>query len=65
MEKLEYIDGLVNISDKEVLCVVLKNIVMNLRSEGFYDDDIYEYLNNVSLKLLHQKYEDIINQLKK
>lgn len=65
MEKLEYIDGLVNISDKEVLCVVLKNIVMNLRNEGFYDDDIYEYLNNVSLNLLHQKYDDIINQLRK
>ena len=65
MEKLEYIDGLVNTSDKEVLCVVLKNIMMDLRSEGFYDDDIYEYLNNISLKLLHQKYEDIIKQLKK
>ena len=42
MDKLEYIDGLVNLSDKEVLCVVLKNIVKDL-SEGFYDDDIYDY----------------------
>ena len=50
MDKLQYIDGLVNLSDKEVLCVVLKNIVKDLRNEGFYDDDIYDYLNNITFQ---------------
>ena len=65
MDKLEYIDGLVNLSDKEVLCVVLKNIVKDLRNEGLYDDDIYDYLSNIALSIIHKKYEDILNQLKK
>ncbi len=65
MDKLEYIDGLVNIANKEVLCVVINSIIKDLRDEGFYDDDIYEYINNVTLSILHKKYEGILNQLKK
>ena len=45
--------------------MVLKNIVKDLRNEGFYDDDIYDYLNNITLSVLHKKYENILNQLKK
>lgn len=64
MEKLEYIDGLVSIKDKKILCVVLENIMDDLRDEGFYDEDIYGYINNVCLKVLHKKYDGIIDKLK-
>ena len=43
----------------------LLDICETLRNEGFYDDDIYDYLNNITLSVLHKKYENILNQLKK
>lgn len=64
MEKLEYIDGLVTTFMKEQLVNVLEDIINKLRDEECFDEDIYDYINQIVLTILHNKYGDILKKLK-
>jgi hypothetical protein len=64
MEKLEYIDNVINLIVKDNLINSLEDVINDLRKEECFDEDIYEYINKVVLTILHTKYGDILKQLK-
>lgn len=64
MEKLEYIDNVINLIVKDNLINSLEDVINDLREEEYFDEDIYEYINKVVLTILHTKYGDILKQLK-
>jgi hypothetical protein len=64
MEKLEYIDNVINLIVKDNLINSLEDVINDLRKEECFDEDIYEYINKVLLTILHTKYGDILKQLK-
>jgi hypothetical protein len=64
MEKLEYIDNVINLIVKDNLINSLEDVINDLRKEECFDEDIYEYINKVVLTILLTKYGDILKQLK-
>lgn len=64
MEKLEYMEGMVLVKEKNQLEDSLHKIIDDFRNEGFFDEDIYQYINQTVLTVLHNKYGDILNKLK-
>ncbi len=64
-ETKDYMEGLVLIKEKQQLVSDINSIIGDFRDEGFYDGDIYEYLNGLILNELHNKYSDTLNQLRK
>ena len=64
MEKLEYIDNVINLIVKDNLINSLEDVINDLREEECFDEDIYEYINKVVLTILLTKYGDILKQLK-
>ena len=64
MEKLEYIDNVINLIVKDNLINSLEDVINDLRKEECFDEDIYEYINKVVLTILHTKYGYILKQLK-
>ena len=63
-ETKDYMEGLVLIKEKQQLVSDINSIICDFRDEGFYDGDIYEYLNGLILNELHDKYSDTLNQLR-
>tara|TARA_X000000950_G_C13852016_1_gene634898 strand:+ start:690 stop:890 length:201 start_codon:yes stop_codon:yes gene_type:complete len=59
MEKLEYMEGLVLVNEKNQLEESLERIIVDFRNEGFMDDDIYDYIRDITLTQLHKKFDDI------
>jgi len=64
-ETKDYMEGLVLVEEKQQLVSNINSIIGDFRNEGFYDDDIYDYLNDLILTELHNKYSDTLNQLRK
>ena len=64
MEKLEYIDNVINLIVKVNLINSLEDDINELREEECFDEDIYEYINKVVLTMLHTKYGNILKKLK-
>lgn len=64
-ETKDYMEGLVLVEEKQQLVSDINSIISDFRNEGFYDDDIYDYLNDLILTELHNKYSDTLNQLRK
>ena len=64
-ETKDYMEGLVLVEEKQQLVSNIHSLVSDFRNEGFYDDDIYDYLNDLILTELHNKYSDTLNQLRK
>ena len=64
-ETKDYMEGLVLVEEKQQLVSDINSIIGDFRNEGFYDDDIYDYLNDLILTELHNKYSDTLNQLRK
>ena len=64
-ETKDYMEGMVLIKEKQQLVSDINSIIGDFRDEGFYDGDIYEYLNGLILNELHNKYSDTLNQLRK
>ena len=65
MGNLEYMEGLVLIKEKSQLEESLERIIVDFRNEGFMDEDIYDFIRDITLTKLHKKYDNIMNQLKK
>ena len=63
-EKIEYIDNITNMILKERLVNSVEDIVNDLREEECFDEDIYGYINQIVLTILHSKYDGILKQLK-
>ena len=59
MEKLEYMEGMVLVKEKNQLEESLEKIIVDFRKEGFYDEDIYDYIRDITLTQLHKKFDDI------
>lgn len=59
MEKLEYMEGLVLVNEKNQLEESLERIIVDFRNEGFMDEDIYDYIRDITLTQLHKKFDDI------
>lgn len=62
-EKIEYIDNITNMILKENLVNSVEDIVNDLREEECFDEDIYGYINQIVLTILHSKYDGILKQL--
>ena len=64
-ETKDYMEGLVLVEEKQQLVSDINSIIGDFRNEGFYDGDIYDYLYDLILTELHNKYSDTLNQLRK
>lgn len=62
-EQFDYIDGLTTTFVKEQLVNNIEHIVNELRDEDFHDDEIYEYINKITLTIMNGKTYDKIRQL--
>lgn len=66
MNEKEYIDGNVTTFVKEQYESNIMHMVNELRDEGFFDEQIYDYLNDIIIQLMHgKKYRDINDMLRK
>ena len=67
--KLDYMEGLVLYKEEDKIKISLDMIIKDFRKEGFFDDDIYEYLKKVVMDVMlkdeFDKWEDIRNIMKK
>ena len=64
MEKLEYMEGLVLVKEKSQLEESMEKIITDFRNEGIEDDDIYDYIRDITLTQLHKKFDDIRKLIK-
>lgn len=66
--KLDYMEGLVLYKEEDKMKVCIEKIVKDFRVEGFFDDDIYEYLKKVVMDVMlkdeFDKWKDIRNMMK-
>ena len=66
MRQQEYMEGLVLQTEKIKLQESLVNIIKDFRNEGFQDEEIYEYVKDLMITLLHkQSFESIEELLKR
>jgi hypothetical protein len=67
-EKLNYMEGLVLYKEEDKMKLCIEKIVKDFRIEGFYDDDIYEYMKkrvmDVMLKDEFDKWKEIKKLMK-
>ena len=63
-EKMEYIDNILSSISKDNMVNSLEDVIYDLQKEECFDEDIYEYINKIVLTILHNKYGDILKQLK-
>ena len=64
MEKLEYMEGMVLVKEKNQLEESLEKIIVDFRKEGFFDEDIYDYIRDITLTQLHKKFDDVRKLIK-
>ena len=50
--KLDYMEGLVLYKEEDKIKISLDMIIKDFRKEGFFDDDIYEYLKKVVMDVM-------------
>ena len=62
-ERLDYIDSLTTIFVKEQLISNIEFLADELREEGFFDEDIYDYLSTLVLYVLNSDSIDKIKVL--
>ena len=62
-ERLDYIDSLTTIFVKEQLISNIEFLSDELREEGFFDEDIYDYLSTLVLYVLNSDSIDKIKVL--
>ena len=66
MNDKEYIDGNVTTFVKKQYESNIMHMVNELRDEGFFDEQIYDYLNDIIIQLMHgKKFNDINDMLRK
>ena len=63
-EKMEFINNIISSMLKDNMVNSLEDVIYSLQKEECFDEDIYEYINQIVLTILHSKYENIMKQLK-
>ena len=63
-EKMEFIDNIISSMLKDNMVNSLEDVIYSLQKEECFDEDIYEYITQIVLTILHSKYEYIMKQLK-
>ena len=63
--KLDYMNGLVLYKEEDKMKVCIEKIIKDFRVEGFFDDDIYEYLKKVVMDVMLKDEFDKWNDIKK
>jgi len=63
---MEYMEGLVNQREVIVMKEKMLKVIRDFRNEGFEDEDIYDYIKDIVLMIMHGKtYNSIEDMLKK
>lgn len=66
MNTMEYMEGLVDQRDAIVMKEKMLKVIKEFRNEGFEDEDIYDYIKDIVLMMMHGKtYKNIEDMLKK
>ena len=55
MEKLEYMEGMVLVKEK---------IIVYIRKDKYFYEDIYDYIRDITLTQLHKKFDDVRKLIK-
>lgn len=53
MTNQEYMEGLALQNEKQRIELSMFKMIKDFRDEGFADEDIYDYMRDIVLKLLH------------
>ena len=65
MENLEYMEGLALQNAKQRIQLDMFKMIKDFREEGFEDEDIYDYMRDMVLNLMHgNTYKAIEEMLK-
>ena len=65
MENLEYMEGLALQNAKQRIQLDMFKMIKDFREEGFEDEDIYDYMRDIVLNLMHgNTYKAIEEMLK-
>ena len=65
MENLEYMEGLALQNAKQRVQLDMFKMIKDFREEGFEDEDIYDYMRDIVLNLMHgNTYKAIEEMLK-
>ena len=64
-EKLNYMEGLVLYKEEDKMKLCIEKIVKDFRIEGFYDDDIYEYMKKIVMDVMLKDEFDKWKEIKK
>tara|TARA_B110000483_G_C17974029_1_gene457037 strand:- start:353 stop:562 length:210 start_codon:yes stop_codon:yes gene_type:complete len=65
MEKLDYMEGLALKNAKQRVQLDMFKMIKDFREEGFEDEDIYDYMRDIVLNLMHgSTYKAIEEMLK-
>jgi len=65
MEKLEYMEGLALKNAKQRVQLDMFKMIKDFREEGFEDEDIYDYMRDIVLNIMHgNTYKAIEEMLK-
>lgn len=63
MENQEYMEGLALQNEKQKIELSMFMMIKDFREEGFADEDIYDYMRDIVLKLLHGNVYSEIEKL--
>lgn len=63
-EKMEYIDNIISSILKDNMVNSIEEVIYSLQKEECFDEDIYEYINQIVLTILHNKYSHILDKLR-
>ena len=64
-EKLNYMEGLVLYKEEDKMKLCIEKIVKDFRIEGFYDEDIYEYMKKIVMDVMLKDEFDKWKEIKK
>lgn len=66
MTNQQYMEGLALQNEKVIMQESMFNMIKDFRNEGFEDEEIYDYMKDIILNLMHGKtYQAIEDILKK
>jgi len=65
MTNLEYMEGLALQNEKQRIVLDMFKMIKDFREEGFEDEDIYDYMRDIVLSLMHgdtyKAIDDLLN----
>ena len=65
MTNQQYMEGLALQNEKVIMQESMFNMIKDFRNEGFEDEEIYDYMKDIILNLMHGKTYQVIEDLLK